>query len=276
MKKKLQIFISSTYSDLVHERQTAVKAVLKAGHIPAGMELFRASDLSQQEIIKKWIEESDAFMLIIGGRYGSLLPSKDKSYTQWEYEDAGKKHKPRFVVLLSDQAIQNKIKEMDYTSVIEQDEPGKYKEFVTSIKKGKLVNLIDDSKDIEIAIANSLKEIEQNHDLPGWISGKNISDITFKSTAAPLEIKNQIIRDQRVELDNKNFIDCKFDNCILVYKGENLFGLQGCGFRECNWVLEKYAGHTMRFLNSLYHGFGEGGRIIAEELLNSIRNKNSF
>lgn len=40
MKKKYQIFISSTYQDLKEERQAAVEAILKAGHIPAGMELF--------------------------------------------------------------------------------------------------------------------------------------------------------------------------------------------------------------------------------------------
>jgi len=44
MKKKFQIFISSTYSDLIEERQAAVSAVLKAGHIPAGMELLVEED----------------------------------------------------------------------------------------------------------------------------------------------------------------------------------------------------------------------------------------
>ena len=35
MKKKYQIFISSTYTDLQEERQAAVQAILEAGHIPA-------------------------------------------------------------------------------------------------------------------------------------------------------------------------------------------------------------------------------------------------
>ena len=38
--KKYQIFVSSTFTDLIAERQSAVEAILKAGHIPAGMELF--------------------------------------------------------------------------------------------------------------------------------------------------------------------------------------------------------------------------------------------
>jgi uncharacterized protein DUF4062 len=55
-KKKLQVFISSTFTDLKQERQAAVEAILTAGHIPAGMELFTAGDESQMNVIKHWID----------------------------------------------------------------------------------------------------------------------------------------------------------------------------------------------------------------------------
>ena len=84
MKKRLQVFISSTYIDLIEERQAAVSAVLKSGHIPAGMELFNASDKSQLDVIKKWIDESDVYMLILGGRYGSVEPESGISYSQFK------------------------------------------------------------------------------------------------------------------------------------------------------------------------------------------------
>lgn len=45
MKRKLQIFVSSTYSDLKGERQAAVEAILRSGNIPAGMELFAAGSV---------------------------------------------------------------------------------------------------------------------------------------------------------------------------------------------------------------------------------------
>lgn len=78
MKKKLQVFISSTYTDMLVERQGAVEAILRAGHIPAGMELFAAGDESQLETILRWIDDSDVFMLILGGRYGSIEPKSKK------------------------------------------------------------------------------------------------------------------------------------------------------------------------------------------------------
>jgi hypothetical protein len=96
MTKKLQVFVSSTYSDLKAERQSAVDAILKAGHIPAGMELFAAGDESQLETIKKWIDNSDIFMLILGSRYGSIEPKSKKAYIEVEYDYAVNKGKPFF------------------------------------------------------------------------------------------------------------------------------------------------------------------------------------
>src|SRR5262252_4497918 len=85
-KKKLQVFVSSTYLDLREERQAAVEAILTAGHIPAGMELFTACDQGQMQVIKRWIDESDVYLLILGGRYGSIEPESQKSYIHLEYE----------------------------------------------------------------------------------------------------------------------------------------------------------------------------------------------
>src|SRR3954453_17427093 len=75
MKRKLQVFVSSTYTDLIDERQAAVAAILKAGHIPAGMELFTAGNKSQLEVVKQWIKESDVYLLLLGARYGSIEPT---------------------------------------------------------------------------------------------------------------------------------------------------------------------------------------------------------
>src|ERR1043165_8449466 len=95
-EKKLRVFVSSTYTDLREERQAAVEAILMAGHIPAGMELFAAGDESQMNVIRRWIDESDIYMLILGGRYGSVEPNSGKSYIHLEYEYAVERNKPVF------------------------------------------------------------------------------------------------------------------------------------------------------------------------------------
>ena len=84
---RYQIFISSTYEDLRQERQQATQAVLEAGSFPAGMKLFPASDDTQWELIKRVIEESDYYVVIVAGRYGSVGP-EGLSYTEMEYDYA--------------------------------------------------------------------------------------------------------------------------------------------------------------------------------------------
>ncbi len=275
MKKGLQIFVSSTYTDLINERQAAVMAISRAGHIPAGMELFRAGDVSQQEIIKKWIEESDAFILIIGGRYGSLMPTKDKSYTQWEYEYAGEKGKPRYVILLSEKAIQKKIEEIGFQNAMELDSPQMHIEFVSSIKINKLIDTVDDNKDIEIGILRNLDEIGKMPDLLGWISGENISDLTFKKDQTmKIEIKDQKFNNQTLELDNRHYINCTFEHCSVVYKGIGSFGLDRCTLSpDTNWVFKEYSSNVISFFNYLYNGFGEAGKQVVEWTFKTIRDK---
>jgi hypothetical protein len=110
MKKKLQVFVSSTYTDWMAERQAVVEAILRAGHIPAGMELFAAGDESQLETIRRWIDDSDVFMLILGGRYGSIETESGKSYVQLEYEYAIQKNKPLFAAVITDAYLEEKVK----------------------------------------------------------------------------------------------------------------------------------------------------------------------
>jgi hypothetical protein len=84
---RYQVFVSSTYEDLREERQQATQAILEAGCFPSGMELFPASDDTQWELIKRVIEESDYYAVIVAGRYGSLS-SDGMSYTEKEYDYA--------------------------------------------------------------------------------------------------------------------------------------------------------------------------------------------
>lgn len=85
--KRYQVFVSSTFRDLQHERQAVLKAILELDHMPAGMELFPASDETAWGLIKDVIDASDYYVLIIGGRYGSLH-KEGLGYTEMEYDYA--------------------------------------------------------------------------------------------------------------------------------------------------------------------------------------------
>ena len=52
MEKKYQIFISSTYTDLIEERKRVRDTILSMLHFPVGMEIFGAADEEQWDIIR--------------------------------------------------------------------------------------------------------------------------------------------------------------------------------------------------------------------------------
>ncbi|SOC93040.1 protein of unknown function [Rhizobium sp. AN5] len=176
MKKKLQVFVSSTFTDLQTERQAAVQAILKAGHIPAGMELFTASDKSQWEIIKRWIDESDVYMLILGGRYGSVDKETGVSYTEMEYDYAVTQKKPLFSVVIEDEALKDKVQKVGI-SAIEQENPQALKKFREKVLST-MSAFFADGRDIKLAIHESLGELGHQTDLVGWVSASEIVDVS--------------------------------------------------------------------------------------------------
>lgn len=88
MDKRYQIFISSTYSDLIEEREKVMRAVMELKYFPAGMEQFPAAGIPPIEMIKKFLKDCDYYILIIGARYGSINKQTGKSYTEEEYDFA--------------------------------------------------------------------------------------------------------------------------------------------------------------------------------------------
>ena len=100
MERWYRIFVSSTYEDLKTERDKVMHTLLKMNCIPLGMEYFPSSGEQQWEIIKRCIDSCDYYLVIIGGRYGSINKDgiggseyKGLSYTEMEYMYAAKKEK---------------------------------------------------------------------------------------------------------------------------------------------------------------------------------------
>lgn len=92
-ERRYQVFVSSTYLDLQEARQEVIQALLELECFPAGMELFPASDEERWQLIKHVIDDSDFYIVIIGGRYGSV-DDQGVSYTEREYDYAVKAGKP--------------------------------------------------------------------------------------------------------------------------------------------------------------------------------------
>lgn len=70
-----------------------IQALLELDIMPAGMELFPASDEDRWSLIRQVIDDSDYYLVIIGGRYGSV-DEVGVSYTEREYDYAVATDKP--------------------------------------------------------------------------------------------------------------------------------------------------------------------------------------
>ena len=99
LKTTMQVFISSTFKDLQYYRSAAAEGVIAAGHRPFLIENMPAQAMSVQEVINSAIETSDVHLTIIGAFYGSLIPSKNISWTEFETRKAVELGKPGFVYL---------------------------------------------------------------------------------------------------------------------------------------------------------------------------------
>lgn len=202
LKKKYQIFVSSTYTDLIAERQAAVQAILIAGHIPAGMELFAAGNESQMEVIKRWIDQSDIYLLILGGRYGSIEEKSGKSYTQLEFEYALSKNKPLFSIVINEKTLTKRTGKR-VLETIERKYGKELEEFRNKVCSN-MVKFWDDEKDIKNGIYESLPELIDRYDLVGWVPGNEAVDTKpMAEELARLSKQNEELRIQLSQMPNK-------------------------------------------------------------------------
>lgn len=169
MEKKYQIFISSTYKDLIEARSKVRDAILSMMHFPVGMEMFNAADEEQWEIIQETIDSSDYYVLILGQRYGSVIESGSDagiSYTEKEFRYAREKKIPVLVFIIDDDvAIKPEFIEKDPESI------KKLADFKTEAKKGRTVQWWTNIDELAREVSESLHQQMDRKKRPGWIRG---------------------------------------------------------------------------------------------------------
>jgi hypothetical protein len=72
-------------------------------------------------------------------------------------------------------------------------------------------------------------------------------------------------------IDGNQYVNCRFENCQLVFSGGELPTINSCHFDNCRWQFEEAAERTLLFMKNLYHGMGPGGVELIEATLNAIR-----
>lgn len=183
MDKRYQVFVSSTYADLQVERQEVIQALLELDCIPAGMELFPAADEDQWTLIKKVIDDCDYYIVVVGGRYGSLS-AEGLSYTQMEYEYALTKGKPIIGFLHKDPGAIP-------TSKSEQTDEGKLKlKAFRALMEKKMCKYWNTSSELGSVVSRSVVKLIKAHPAVGWVRADQVPDEA--SSQEILRLRKQI------------------------------------------------------------------------------------
>lgn len=164
MERRYQVFISSTFVDLVDERREVIEALLEMDAIPAGMELFAAGNTDQWTLIKQVIDQSDYYLVIVGGRYGSTT-AEGISYTEMEY----------------DYAVEQGIPVMGFVHGKPDDIPAgrteldpearkKLDAFRTKVKQ-KIVKEYTTPAELGGVVSRGLIKLQRDFPRPGWVRG---------------------------------------------------------------------------------------------------------
>lgn len=228
-EKRYQVFISSTYEDLKEERSKVIQALLGRDCIPTSMENFNAANEDQFTVIKELISSCDYYVLIIGGRYGSIEPNSGKSYTQLEYEYANSIGIPTIAFYYDNI---NRL-QLDRTD----DDPQKKTrllDFIEQVKK-KLCKSWDSPSDLALNVVLSLDKLFKTHPRKGWVRGDTISSAEANQKIIELQKTNESLRNEleafkKNELFDKNKYQqhCDIINITVVPKNglyDNPFGI---------------------------------------------------
>lgn len=175
-RRKFSIFISSTYEDLKKERQALMGVALENNLIPVGMEQFHAAPTSQWNVITKMIDECDFYLLIIGGRYGSIDEETGISYTEKEYKYAKTKGLPVLVLIKESSAIAESEKD---TGDDKYDKMEKLDEFRKKVKNdGNTVDFFTELDRLKYAASQAFKNvINYADDNAGWVRYRDVVDV---------------------------------------------------------------------------------------------------
>ncbi|WOS40955.1 DUF4062 domain-containing protein [Xanthomonas rydalmerensis] len=188
MDKRYQVFLSSTYADLKDERQHVIQTLMEMDCIPAGMELFPATDEEQFDFIKRVINDCDYYLLIIGGRYGSTT-REGISYTEKEYD---------YAVSLGLKVIAFLHQNPDEIAVGKTDkDPGltaRLQEFRAKVEVGRLVKYWRMASDLPGLVALSLSKTIKTYPAVGWVRANQVGSNQLLTELNGVRRENEELR----------------------------------------------------------------------------------
>lgn len=255
--KRYQVFISATYTDLREERGVLLQTLPSLGCLPSTFEAHTQS-LSTMVNIRRRIDECDYYLLIVGSRYGSLMPS-GVSYTHMEYVYAATKQKPMLILMhespesrvaeFQEQSIEGKLKFNDFRKVLQRERD----------------NIVywRDAKDLTHALHNAIPALIRKYPTIGWsrvinksgsVGASHVSSVSNSELEKECEALKKRIKD--LEAEKEKWLNASINSPETLAKGEDLFDIQYKCKAYAGGNCQDVFGKTRLSWNELLASFG--------------------
>jgi hypothetical protein len=162
------------------------------------MELFPATDIEQFEYIKSVIRDSDYYVIVSAGRYGSIHPERQLSYTELEYDYAVEVGVPIIRLLHSDPFNDLRGEQIESTDQGRE----KLRAFRDKMQASRLVRHWASKEQLGAEIVFALLDMQKSHPRDGWVPGSQSFDPeTFKELDRLRKENAQLLRNSSSKED---------------------------------------------------------------------------
>lgn len=210
-EKRYQVFVSSTFRDLQDERWEATKALMVHDCIVAGMEFFPSTGEDQFEYIKEIIDSSDYYLLILGGRYGTIA-GDGIGYIEKEYDYAlSKGMKPIALLYEFPDNLPPEKRETD---------PELFLKFSAFRKKicQRLDNFWNTTEDLKYKVSYNIAQAIKRKPAIGWVRGNTVASEDLLYAMYELRMEHQDLIDKIKKSENKciDFLNRRFEFSVTI------------------------------------------------------------
>jgi hypothetical protein len=196
MEKRYQVFVSSTYRDLQAERQEIIQALLELDCLPAGMELFPAASEDQWTLIKNVIDLSDYYVVVLGGKYGSITDA-GISYTEREFDYAVSKNM-QILGFVPEDASKLAVEKVELNPEVRE----KLQRFQDKVMQ-RMIKKYRGPDDLGGVVSRALNIAMRNYPQEGWVRGSYA--MTPQMEAEIAQLREKIAEDEVQRLKSGQF-----------------------------------------------------------------------
>lgn len=208
-----------------------MQALLELKCIPSGMELFPAADDDQWTFIRRVIDDCDYYVLLLGGRYGSISPQTGKSYTHMEYEYAIDKGKPvaAFIHENPDTLPLNLSEETD-------EGRKQLREFRKQVQT-KMCRKWANADQLGAVVSRSITQLINQKPATGWVRADRVADESAAQEIARLRRDIEKLEEERDKLkatalnpgelqQGREYVDIRFSYSEIEFEEEGAMDIE--------------------------------------------------